>query len=408
MPAAWLFCAALLAHNPDTSYARIKISADRVETRLTYDVFTLLKVVALDDNGDGQLQRSELSAHTPQIEQFLKSKIGLAVSDDDEAANLGQLTGFVWPPDVGEAIAGVDFHSANGLIHFDFLRDIQQPSEVVAIAFGFFEEFGERHTVLGVFACRGEEYETTFTNYEYYFEYSTGFEPPAAPPGETPRAAKPQTQHSLGQRLWRFFKMGVEHIFLGYDHICFLVALIVVSRFREIVKIVTSFTVAHSITLILATLDVVRLDTRLVETCIAATVVYVAVENLWLLRFVQLPTSDLRLLNPEPRTLNPPRIPRWLLTFFFGLVHGFGFANVLRELNLPTEGLVRCLLSFNVGVEFGQLVIALCLFPAAYALGHWKHGRQVAIGISLLLALFGTAWFIDRAFALEFMQRFGL
>src|SRR4051795_5146582 len=77
--------------------------------------------------------------------------------------------------------------------------------------------------------------------------------------------------------------MGVEHIFLGYDHICFLIALLVISRFREIVKIVTSFTIAHSITLILATLEVVHLPTRLIETCIAATIVYVAVENLWIL-----------------------------------------------------------------------------------------------------------------------------
>jgi hydrogenase/urease accessory protein HupE len=380
-------CAAtLLAHNPDTSYVRVTISPDKVETRLTYDVFTLLKIVPLDDNNDGQLQRSELTAHAPQIAEFLRSKIGLAVSDEDETADLGQFTGFLWPPDVGEEIAGIDFHSANGLIPFDFVRPLDQPPQVVAIAFGFFKEFSDRHTVLGVFVCGSQEYETTFTRYEDYFEYSTGYEPPAAAPGEPTAARRPQTQHALAQRLWRFFKMGVEHIFLGYDHICFLIALIVVSKFREIVKIVTSFTIAHSITLILATLEVVEISTQLVETCIAATIVYVAVENLWV--------TDTR--------------HRWWLTFFFGLIHGFGFANVLREMGLPAVGLVRCLLSFNLGVEFGQLVIASALLPLAYALNHWKHGRKVAVGISLLLALFGTAWFIDRAFALELMQRIGL
>jgi len=392
MPGFWIACAAtILVHNPDTSYARIKISPEKVETRLTYDVFTLLKIVPLDDNADGQLQRSELAAHSPQIADFLRGKIGLAVSDEDETADLGELAGFVWPPDMGEAIAGVDFHSANGLIHFDFQRIVEHPPEVVAIAFGFFEEFTNRHTILGVFECQGDKYETSFTSYEDYFEYATGFVP------ETP-----QTQHTLGERLWRFFKMGVEHIFLGYDHICFLVALIVVSRFREIVKIVTSFTIAHSITLILATLDVVRLPTRLIETCIAATIVYVALENIWLL---MRPHSSS--LNPEPQPLNPTR-HRWWLTFFFGLIHGFGFANVLREMELPTVGLVRCLLSFNLGVEFGQLVIAICLLPLAYALNHLKHGRKVAIAISLLLAAFGTAWFIDRALNLELMLRIGL
>ena len=81
---------------------------------------------------------------------------------------------------------------------------------------------------------------------------------------------------------------------------------------------------------------------------------------------------------------------------------------LLREMGLPTVGLIRCLLSFNLGVECGQLVIATCLLPLAYALNHWKHGRVVAMCISILLALFGTAWFIDRAFALELMQRIGL
>src|SRR6476661_7677000 len=102
MPALYLSCAlALLAHNPDTSYARVKISEDKIETRLTYDIFTLLKIVPLDDNNDNQLQRSELTAHAPQIAEFLRQHIGLAVSEDDETADLGQFTGFVWPPDVG-------------------------------------------------------------------------------------------------------------------------------------------------------------------------------------------------------------------------------------------------------------------------------------------------------------------
>jgi hydrogenase/urease accessory protein HupE len=369
MPAAALaFVVSVLAHNPDTSYVRVKIEPGSVETRLTYDVFTLLKITPLDDNRDGQLQRGELTAHAPQIAEFLRSKIGLAVSEDDESADLGEFTGFMWPPDVGEAIAGIDFHSANGLIHFNFVREIDFTPEEVAIAFGFFDTFTDRHTVLGVFSFQGKEEEATFTNYEPDYTYLTGQETP------------------LWHRLKKFFQMGVEHIFLGYDHICFLIALIVVSRFREIVKIVTSFTIAHSITLILATLDVVRLPTRLIETCIAATVVYVAVENLWI--------KDTR--------------HRWWLTFFFGLVHGFGFANVLREMGLPTVGLIRCLLSFNLGVECGQLCIAICLLPLAYALNHWKYGRSVAMGISILLALFGTAWFVDRLFALDLMQRFGL
>src|SRR5437867_4067544 len=103
MSAAWLFAAALaLGHNPDTSYVRVKISPDKIETRLTYDVFTLLKITPLDDNRDGQLQRGELAAHAPRIAEFLRSKIGLAISAEDDAADLGDFQDFLWPPDVGD------------------------------------------------------------------------------------------------------------------------------------------------------------------------------------------------------------------------------------------------------------------------------------------------------------------
>lgn len=362
MSSLWLACAlTVLGHNPDTSYVRVTIAADRVATRVTYDVFTLLQIVSLDDNSDGRLTRAELTRHVPEIESFLREHVWLAI--DGEDVDLGPCAGFVWPPEVGEAIQESDFHAATGLIHFQFSCPVAEPPQEVALTFDFFEQFTERHTVLGAFVHGGNELEVTFTMYEPDFIFDTGQQP------------------SLARRLWRFFRLGVEHIFLGYDHISFLMALIVVSRFREIVKIVTSFTIAHSITLILATLEVLTIPTRLVETCIAGTIVYVAVENFWVRD-----TSH-----------------RWRLTFFFGLVHGFGFANVLQEMGLPTTGLIRCLISFNLGVEFGQLVIALALLPLALTLAKWKYGRQLTWAISGTLALFGLAWFIDRALALEFM-----
>ena len=357
MSSCWVLCVLVtLGHNPDTSYARVEIQPTQVRTRLTYDVFTLLTIVPLDDNQDGQVSRAELDRHAPAIQQFLLEHIGLAISAEDNAADLGEPAGFVWPPDTGEAIPQRDYHAATGLIHFDFVRPIVETPEEVAIAFGFFETFNDRHTVLGVFAIQGDEYEVTFSAHEPDFTYDTSVRP------------------SMTARLWRFFKLGVEHIFLGYDHICFLIALIVVSRFRDLVKIVTSFTIAHSITLILAALEVLSLPARLVETCIAATIVYVAIENLWI---------------KEAKH-------RWWLTFAFGLIHGFGFAGVLREMGLPTTGLVRCLLSFNVGVEAGQLAIAAALTPLAFGLAKWRHGRRVIVAISLVLAAFGAAWFVER------------
>jgi hydrogenase/urease accessory protein HupE len=349
------------AHNPDTSYARVVIGTNEVTFRFTYDVFTLLKITTLDADSDRQVTRGELTTGLPAIHEFLRKHI--AVDINDEEAGFGDALNFVWPPDSGDAIAEANYHAAASLIHFNFRLPVEDTPENVVLTFDFFTALGERHTVLGSFNYQGEPHEATFTRFEPDYDYVTGYETP------------------LWRRLVKFLKLGVEHIFLGYDHIAFLVALIVVSRFKELVWIVTSFTVAHSITLILATLDVVQFNSRWVEIAIAGTIVYVALENLW--------AKSTR--------------HRWVLTFVFGLIHGFGFANVLREMSLPTTGLVRCLLSFNLGVELGQLAIVLALLPLALWLGKWRNGRKVIVAVSLLLALFGAAWFVERIFVLEFM-----
>ncbi|MGC3971272.1 MAG: HupE/UreJ family protein [Pirellulales bacterium] len=182
-----------------------------------------------------------------------------------------------------------------------------------------------------------------------------------------------------------FFWLGIEHIFLGFDHILFLLALVIVSRFGDLVKIVTSFTVAHTITLMLATLEVLRVDREWVEIAIAATIVYTAVENFWI------------------RPGDPAGRRRWMLTFVFGLIHGFGFAGVLGELGLPTEGLVRSLVAFNVGVEAGQLLIVAAIFPLFAGLRRLRCGRVVQLTTSALVGLCGLGWLLDRAMGWELM-----
>jgi len=349
------------AHNPDTSYARVTVGEHEIAFRFTYDLFTLEKVAALDADHDGRISRAELSRGLPAIHAFLRRHIAVALND--ELADFGAPTGLVWPPEAGDAIAATDYHNASGLIHFDFRRPIDEPPENIVLAFRFIAPLSERHTILGSFDHRDAKHEVTFTRFEPDYDYVTGYEPP------------------LWKRLAQFFRLGVWHIFLGYDHLCFLLALVLASRFRELVKIVTSFTVAHSVTLILAALDVVRLPVRVVESGIAATIVYVAVQNV----------------------RGAPTERRWLLTFFFGLIHGFGFANVLGEMNLPPTGLVRCLLSFNLGVEAGQLAFVAAAIPCIAWLRKSKHERRIVTALCLALALFGTAWFVDRALNLGAM-----
>jgi hypothetical protein len=187
---------------------------------------------------------------------------------------------------------------------------------------------------------------------------------------------------SIWSQLGGFVWLGVEHIWIGYDHIMFLLALIVIgSRLGPLVKIVTAFTVAHSITLVLATFELVALPSRLVEAGIALSIVYVAAENFWL--------RDAR--------------HRWMLTFGFGFIHGFGFASVLRDLGLPQEGLIASLFGFNVGVEVGQVVIVAAVFPAILWLSRQSfHIRAVQV-LSAVILLFGLGWFVERVFDLSYM-----
>src|SRR5262245_37142119 len=147
----------------------------------------------------------------------------------------------------------------------------------------------------------------------------------------------------------QFFFLGISHILGGYDHLLFLAALLLgVRRLRSVITIVTAFTVAHSLTLSLATLGLVRIPAMVVEPLIAASIVFVGVENLY----------------------RGQVDSRWKLTFVFGLVHGFGFASALRELGIGTAGTTIAvpLGLFNAGVEVGQIAVAMVLWPVVHQL----------------------------------------
>lgn len=182
-----------------------------------------------------------------------------------------------------------------------------------------------------------------------------------------------------GARPWstarQFTLLGVEHIFTGYDHILFLFGLLLAGRgFKNLVAIVTSFTLAHSITLALATFGMVQPARRAIEAAIALSVAYVGAENLLV--------KDVR--------------HRWRITFAFGLVHGFGFASVLREMELPRSGLALSLFTFNLGVEIGQVVIVGLFWPLLLALDRTRHRTFVMRLASSVIVAFGLFWLLER------------
>ena len=178
----------------------------------------------------------------------------------------------------------------------------------------------------------------------------------------------------------KFIPAGVHHILIGPDHILFLVGLLLLGgTLRQLAFVVTGFTIAHSITLSLAALNIVTPPARLIEPAIALSIVYVGADNI---------------------LAKGGRDVRVWIAFTFGFIHGFGFANVLREMDLPTRALGWSLFAFNLGVEIGQLLVVVLVASAFQFLrsrSEWA-GRHLAMAGSIVVILAGAFWFVQRVF----------
>ena len=195
-----------------------------------------------------------------------------------------------------------------------------------------------------------------------------------------------QTEYFAGTRqgtlavIRKFIPAGIHHILIGPDHLLFLVGLLLLGgSIRRLTMVVTSFTIAHSITLSLAALNIFTPPARIIEPAIALSIVYVGADNL---------------------LAQGGRDVRAWIAFAFGFIHGFGFANVLREMELPGRALGWSLFSFNFGVEIGQLLVVVTVasaFAALRARSEWARRRLVYAG-SILVIIAGAFWFIQRVF----------
>lgn len=176
-----------------------------------------------------------------------------------------------------------------------------------------------------------------------------------------------------------FLFLGVEHIATGYDHILFLISLLLAGGgVYYLLRIITAFTIAHSVTLSLAVLDIVNISPRIIEPFIALSIIYVATENFW----------------------RKKDEVHWGIVFLFGLVHGLGFAGILKDLDLPKENLFESLVSFNIGLELGQLAIVLSAWFILKKISQndINLNKKMKFAGSFIIILFATKWFIERVF----------
>jgi hydrogenase/urease accessory protein HupE len=199
-------------------------------------------------------------------------------------------------------------------------------------------------------------------------------------------AERPAFEHFAGTRqgAWavvrRFLPSGIHHILIGPDHLLFLVGLLLLGgTLKRLVLVVSAFTVAHSVTLTLAALNIVTPPASVIEPAIALSIVYVGIDNLM---------------------VRGGRDMRAWIAFAFGFIHGFGFANVLREMDLPSRALGWSLFSFNLGVEVGQLVVVVAVASILAAVRNRSAiaGKRVVVAGSWVVIAAGAFWFVERVF----------
>ena len=354
-------CAAAHAHKPSDSYLIFKISGSHADGQWDIALRDLEYAIGLDANGDGEITWGELSARRSAVASYALARLKVAI---------GRAACTLQPAD-----QLVDQHSDGAYVVLKFTAACTEATGPLTVGYTLFFDLDPTHRGLTRIEAGGLTHTAVF-----------------AP--ERPE----QTFDLAGTSVWRqlgaYLREGVWHIWVGLDHVLFLLSLLLpavwvrmerrwqaaprfAATFWDVLRVVTAFTVAHSITLSLAALQVVSLPARLVESVIAASVVLAALNN----------------VVPVVST------GRWIMAFTFGLIHGFGFASVLTDLGLPQGSLVTALLGFNLGVELGQLSIVAAFLPIAYALrGTWFYRRVVFMGGSAAVVVLAGAWLVERAF----------
>jgi len=351
------------AHKPSDSYLVLSASPDAAQIDGQWDVALrdLDLAVDLDADRDGTITWRELRGREKDLFAYALQRLGLS-SDGIECR-----------PERGELL--VDDHSDGAYAVLRFTARCPTAPTRVGVDYRLLFDLDPGHRGLLRLDFDGASRSAVLS------------------------PEQPTQQFDLAQAShWRTFAQfagdGMHHIWIGYDHMLFLVSLllpaVLVRRQRawipvaslrsalvNVLAVVTAFTVSHSITLTLAALDVIGLPSRLVESGIALSVLLAALNNVW------------------------PIVTRrgWVLAFCFGLVHGFGFASVLNDLGLPRGALALALAGFNVGVELGQLTVVFAVVPLIYLLRQARFYRPgVLVGGSTAIALLAGVWFVGRAF----------
>jgi len=363
---AWFLCARAMAHKPSDSYLTITSGGEQLSAKWDIGLKDLEFLIGLDADQNGEITWGELKAKRLAIAAHALSRLRIIADGRECDLKVTQLL--------------VTRHSDGSYAVLVLQADC--PGDVVVLDIDYNLLFDADPTHRGL---------VLYTDGAIT---STHVLSPAAP-----RLKLRRGEARLWQSFVGYVREGVWHIWIGFDHILFLISLLLpavlvlrvgqwhpVNGFRpacmSVLKVVTMFTLAHSITLWLAVMEYVTLPSQMVEATIALSIVITAINNL----YPVLPLSS------------------WAIAFGFGLVHGFGFANVLLDLGLNSVTLALSLLGFNVGVELGQIAIVLLFLPFAYLLRSTRFYRLFVFRTgSVLIALVAGLWMLERLLNIDIL-----
>ena len=357
------------AHKPSDSYLSLDVDGSVVHGRWDIALRDLDYALDLDGDGDGKLTWGELRDRHGDIDSYALER--LALRAQDAACKIT----------VDPKSHGVAAHSDGSYAVFAF--DARCPEEIrtLGIDYRLFFDLDPQHRGIVRIDAAGTSRTQVLS-------------------ARVPSASLDLGSSGRARQFFAILGEGVLHIWQGYDHVLFLLALLLPSVLRredrvwepvarlkpallDVLRIVTAFTVAHSITLSLAALGIVTLPSRLVESAIAASVVLAAANN----------------LHPILRQ------DRWMAAFLLGLMHGFGFSATLMDMGLPRSNLVLTLFGFNAGVEVGQIAIVCVFVPLAYAARRSAAYRRFGVvGGSVAIAAIATVWLVERAFVVKILS----
>ncbi|WP_186438494.1 HupE/UreJ family protein [Cohnella terricola] len=366
------------AHAYSASYSTLELTKSATYLTFAIDELSAIELAGGDEDGNGMYDQAEFDAVKDRLVSVFDDH--LTVTIGGETKSWTQLDSLVLERrgDESKVVMIAQYPPIADMMPFSFKDSLYKDDKKTNYVNLLTSLYGPQKSTAALSA--GDRTWTIALSGDEYAALSEWPQKDHAADSSEQGSGEPAVQPNTGKTDvtsgWvSFLKLGMNHILGGYDHLLFLFSLLIARQtFKQYAGMITAFTVAHSVTLSLTVLGIIDVSPAIVEPLIALSICFVAVDNI----------------------IRPNVSHRWVLTFLFGLIHGMGFADILKEMDIPKSQLATDLISFNAGIEIVQLAIVAVLVPLLYRLHRYKFSRQAVVAGSGLALAMGAIWLVER------------